>query len=263
MLTRYSAWINGQGLQDIDDSICILDIAEKDPDTEIIRAERSMGGGTRYIRTNRHSLSVVIRFAVRERDPARRAEVVDRIRTWARGGWLTISSKPGKRLRVVCEYLPMVDSALRWSDTLELTLTAYDVPWWEDERVDSISATSALNSTNDWQMAICYLHNAGNTATPISVEVTAMGDIDTLRLYVDETNRMAFRELDMHTGDVFRLEYNDLGIASYTVNGVSVMDKRTGNSQDNVTLAPGRGYINIQWAEQPFSARAWVRGRWL
>lgn len=263
MITRYSAWINNIGLQDIDDSIYIVDIVERDPDEEIIKAERSMSGGTRFIRVNRHSLSVVIRFAIRERNPARRSDIVSRIRGWAREGYLTTSDKPGKRLYVVCEYQPMLDSALRWNETLELTLTAYDVPWWEDERMDSGVAESVISATNEGQMAVCYLSNAGNAPAPTSVEVTAMGDIDTLRIYVDEQNRMKFENLDMHDGDVFTLTYDERGLASYKVNGISVMDKRTGNSQDNVMLSPGRGYVLVQWCESPFTVRASVRGRWL
>lgn len=262
MLTRYSAWINGQGLQDIDDSIYILDIVEKDPDAEIVRAERSMSGGTRYIRTNRHSLSVVIRFAVRERDPARRADVVSRVRAWAQRGWLTTSDKPGKRLYVVCEYLPMIDSAVRWAETLEMTLTAYDVPWWEDEQPDAVNGVSTYAGERG-ERCVLSICNRGTTDAPVSVQVTAQGNIDRLLVYMADDNSLAFESLGMKAGDVLSIAYDERGIVSLKVGDRSVMDKRRGVSSDNVMCPPGRRDMVVQWAESPFTVRASVRGRWL
>lgn len=260
MRTRYSAWINGQGLQDIDDSIYIVDIVEQEPDTEIMKTERSMGSGTHFLRVNRHSLTVVIRFAVRERDPARRASVVERIRGWAQSGYLTLSDKPGRRLYVVCDRFP-VGSSMRWADTLEISLTGYDVPWWEDEREETVTITPHLTS-NDLYSGNGAIFMPGYVSSPANAVMTAKGNVNSFRITRGDGRVIRFENLGMESGDVFTVSHDERGIVAFAVNGESVMDKRTASSDDELTLDPGNNKVYTH-GDGDYIARIYGRGRYL
>ena len=262
MKTRYNAWMNNIGLQDIDDSIYVVDIVERDPDEEIIKAERSMSGGTRFIRVNRHALSVVIRFVVREHDPARRADIVSRVRAWAKEGYLTTSDKPGKRLYVVCEYLPMVEGAMRWHETLELTLTAYDVPWWEDTSNNCCTIEPNVPSNGTTYIGSSTLYQPGTTEAPVDVTVTAKSAMDTFRIDASENKYYKLEGLGMKGGDVLTITHDERGINYFKVNGASVLKKRTADSQDNVVIPPGHTTLTVR-AGGPCKVVCSVRGRYL
>ncbi len=263
MITRYSVWIDNKGLQDIDPSIYITDIKEKEPKQSAVTASQAWGNGLRLLRMQRQSLSVVVRFAIRERDTARRRDICTRIRAWAQEGYLTTSDRPGQRLYVVCEKIPTVTSALKWTDEMEMTFTAYDVPWWEDAQANTATASSSLESEHNWHRAVCYVCNRGTADAPVTVQVTAQGAIDKLLVYRDERNKMAFDDLGMRAGDVFSISYDNRGIVSIKVNDRSVLDKRRGVSGDNFFCEPGRHSFVVQWGEAPFTVRAAVRGRYV
>lgn len=47
MNTRYSVWMDGKGPQDIDPTIYITDIKEKQPKQNMVTASQGLRGGTR------------------------------------------------------------------------------------------------------------------------------------------------------------------------------------------------------------------------
>lgn len=260
MRTRYCAWIDGQGLHDIDPSIFILDIVELDPDEEIIKAERSFGSGTRFDRVNRHSLSLRISFAIRERDITRRARIIDEVRRWAHEGYLTTNDRPGKRLYVSHCRLP-VASALKWADTLEIVATAYDVPWWEEITATKCEITPSLLSTGQYAGS-AQLYNPGTMTAPIECTIIPTKKMDMVRVGSGGQRFIRFEGLDAKAGDTITITHDERGLVQLSLNGESIMDKRTGDSRDEVPVDPGWSTITVR-GTAPFSATCTVRGRWL
>lgn len=56
MVTRYSAWLNGVGLQDLDEKIVIFDISESSPNLEMNTLRNGAFDGQRVLRQYRSSL---------------------------------------------------------------------------------------------------------------------------------------------------------------------------------------------------------------
>lgn len=264
MLTRYGVWLNNKGLADIDDSIYIVDIVQPDIDQQVIKAESSLGGGTRYIATRRFSLPVEIHFLVRERNIARRAEILDRIRGWAQPGYLTTTDHPGKRLYVVCSRLPSA-SAQRWTEELTMALTAYDVPYWEDER--PLSCTVHCEPYNMeasfTHQGTARLYQRGTAPAPMDATITANTALNKVRLVGGEAYKyLQFDNLGMKAGDVLTISHDERGILYAKVNGESVLHKRTTASQDDLMVKPGENTIKLR-ADNVCTAVCEVRGRWL
>lgn len=264
MLTRYGVWLNNKGLADIDDSIYIVDIVQPDIDQQVIKAESSLGGGTRYIATRRFSLPVEIHFLVRERNIARRAEILDRIRGWAQPGYLTTTEHPGKRLYVVCSRLPSA-SAQRWTEELTMALTAYDVPYWEDERPLSCTVHCEPYNTEAsfTHQGTARMYQRGTAPAPMDATITANAALNKVRLVGGEAYKyLQFDGLGMKAGDVLTISHDERGILYAKVNGESVLHKRTTASQDDLMVKPGENTITLR-ADNVCTAVCEVRGRWL
>lgn len=265
MVTRYGVWLNNKGLADIDDTIYIVDISEQEYDQQIIKAESSLGGGTRYIATRRFSLPIEIRFLIRERNIARRAEILSRIRGWAQPGYLTTTDKPGKRLHVVCSRFPVASSAQRWTEELTMALTAYDVPYWEDERPMSCTVRCEPYNpdANFTHQGTARLYQRGTAPAPMDAVITANAALDKVRLVGGEAYKyLQFDGLGMRAGDVLTISHDERGILYAKVNGESVLHKRTTASQDDLLVKPGENTITLR-ADNVCTAVCEVRGRYL
>lgn len=133
MKTHFSCQMNGIELGDIDERIAVVDIAEESPALALSTSGNAKYDGTRLIRRTRQHLTVEITLAILERDPARRSEIADKVAAWCQDGYLTVSYRPGQRLRCALAALPGMGSALKWAQELTIRYTAFDWPWWEDE----------------------------------------------------------------------------------------------------------------------------------
>ena len=265
MLTRYGVWLNNKGLADFDDSIYIVDIVQPDIDQQVIKAESSLGDGTRYIATRRFSLPVEIHFLVRERNIARRAEIIDRIRGWAaQPGYLTTTEQPGKRLYVVCSRFP-VGSAKRWTDELTMAMTAYDVPYWEAEMPLSctVHCVPYNPEANFTHQGTARLYQRGTAPAPMDAVITANEAVNTIRLVGGEAYKyLQFDDLGMKAGDVLTISHDERGILYARMNGESVLHKRTTASQDDLLVKPGENTITLR-SNATCTGVCEVRGRWL
>ena len=132
MRTRYDVYMDNLPLSAVDPAIYVTDVQETQPAYDTTAMARARGDGSRVTRRVRDSLQVRVYFAVRETDVGRRRDIIQRAAAWAMGGrYLAIGDRPGQRLRVVCDTLPSVTSALRWTQDLIMVFTAYAMPYWE------------------------------------------------------------------------------------------------------------------------------------
>lgn len=253
MRTRYRVWMNGQALDEIADSICITDIREKTPKMQAETCDRIGGMGTRLLRMARQSLSVAVRFAVREYDTARRREVLNKIRAWAKEGYLQTSDRPWLRLYVTCEKLPNADSALRWTDDVEMTLTAYDCPWWEED--------SPVQATYSGSAGSVVIANGGTAESVLDAAITCYGVVDSMRISTGG-RAFALSGLGMLHGDKVLIGHDQRGILSIrNGNGDSLMSHRTPESADDLVLSPGDNEI-LFTADASCTAVFSTRGRY-
>lgn len=262
MNTRYAIALNGVGLQDLDARILVTDIQESAPRVQRTTVANARYDGLRLIRQSRQSLSVTVTFLLREYDTARRKALCSDVCAWAAsGGWLTVSDRPGQRLRVHADGLPAVTSALRWTDPLTLTLTALEQPYWQDAcptalhkdiPAETLTTLSLLPMGNAPHCPLtCTLVNHGSSAAT------------TLTLNAGDT---VFRLADpalIAVNGTLAIDYDDQGMLRIRSGSTSMLHARSADSSDDLLLTPGHsGSVSIL-CDQPLTATLHTRGMYL
>ena len=243
MITRYSAWLDGLPLHEIDPTIYILDIQEDPAKMDISTATKAGGAGRFVVTRQRQTLSVTILFAIREQDVTRRKAIMQKVIAWAKGGkYLAINDRPDQRLRVEVDELPTVQSALRWTQDLSITFTAYAFPFWENTYHDSLTISDAAS------MSV-----AGDAdSAPVDVSITPSGNTVTVK-----ADRTTITLTDL-SGAV-EITHGDDGLLRVMSGGESILSHRTPESSDDLTATPGRvNDFSIEGGTATFR----VRGVW-
>lgn len=253
MKMRYACQMDGVELDSLAPSIYITDVVEAAPtlDTSYVGIAK---GGQRILRRLRTTSVVTVSFLIREYDVTRRKAVCQQVADWAQGTFLTINDRPGQRLRVVCSVLPVIRSALKWTDKLTMTFTAYEQPYWEDAIPNVARLTGSGNAD---------LRFAGNVKdVPLWAEVTAKDAVTRVSIAVNGQT-ITLEGLGMATGDVLRIGYDDHGLQYIRVNEASRLHCRTVDSADDLLLQPMQTNSISLTADGSVSAAFSVRGRWL
>ena len=257
MRTRYDVYMDNMPLSAVDPAIYVTDVQETQPAYDTTAMARARGDGARVTRRVRDSLQVRVYFAVRETDIDRRRDIIQRAAAWAMGGrYLSIGDRPGQRLRVVCDTLPSVTSALRWTQDLIMVFTAYAMPYWEADTPirASFTGTSGTATIRQAGTAPCFLEaEISNTsgATLTSLSLTADGQ------------KMAFEGLSLGAGKTLKIYYDENWILRAEVDGASVLAQRTADSADDLVLQPGKSTTVTIAASHAVSVTLKARGLWL
>lgn len=251
MKSHVDCALGGIRLSGVDDRICVLDVTEHAPVTDIALSP-VWGEGIRLLQNTRQKLEVTVRFAVLEEDPIRRSEVLQSVFTWAqKGGLLTVDHRPGQRLRVICTGWPGV-SADDWTAELTMTFSTVHTPWWED--------ANAVQATGGDIMTLAVPGTAPNAPVDAVVINTGSATITHLTLHCDLTE-MTFRNIVLPPGSIFSLMHRE-GAAVAWVDGESVLSCRTPVSDDQLLLPCGQTSTVYVSAETPLQATFSVRGRY-
>ena len=258
MSQRLQCFLDGVSLDSLDESIRLLDVREQ-PVLRLTTARRAEGGGSVLTDAARTALEVTISFGLYERSVLRRAALLEKVADWATGRTLTCTARPGRMLRVRCSGLPAMRSHLNWTEPLSLTLTAWAVPWWQDERPARIRQDSEETPEVEW-----YVPGTA-PETPVSCRVTNLSDetLTELTLGCGET-RAALDGLLLSAGDTVDLCVDADGMLSILDgSGGSVAKWRTADSDDLLLARCGaRNTLRVE-ADTRVSALWQARGRYL
>lgn len=232
-LTRYTCAINGQGLQDIDPTIFITDIQESAPKIKTQTVSNAIHDGLRLTRVQRQSLSVSVTFCIREYDTERRKAIADKVCEWAQDGWLTIGDRMWQRLLVTCDRLPVITSALKWTDHLTVGFTAYALPYWQA----MFPATVTFSGTN----GVVSITPDGTADCFLEAEVKAeAGTVDIVGLSANG-RFISFNGLGLTQGKTLSIGYDDANHLQYMrIGDTPVFSKRIRESADDLILHPKR-----------------------
>lgn len=252
MITRYGVWLNGQALHDADPALYVTDIQERVPVGNVALAAFAGRDGQHVLRRSRQALQVDIHIAIRDQDPARRKQALDRVKAWAAlGGWLSLSDRPDQRLYVEMDTPPTIGSSLQWTQDIIIPLMAYGVPYWEQAYPTTAAGAGASGE--------CTLFAPGNAPTCF------------LSFYARNTGSAALTTLTVQTGDT-AITLDGLSVApgetvsvSYDHTGLQQLpvDKRTADSADDLVLRCGVRSAVAWSADQPVDVMFETRGRWL
>lgn len=235
MMTRYEAWLNKKSLSAIDPAIYIRDIAYDATRFATTMSDKTGRDGQRVLDRHARSTSVVITIEIHEQDVARRQDVCSRVQAWAmHGGKLTTNDKRGQQLNVICDNPPVITSALKWTQTLKITFTAYEQPFWEDEYPRSVT----LNGSNVTKSL--YVPGIGAmTRVTADVKNVSGGVLNALTLKAGGST-FSFAGLALASGDALTVDYDENGLLRIRVGGVSKMHCRTAESDDDLLIETGK-----------------------
>lgn len=246
MITRYEAWKGGIPLSSIAPEIIITDIEENQPRLNIDSRSFPIGNGSRVLDVSRETLSVTLRFVVRAYDPADRQAIVSEIVKWAKtGNALEVSSRDGLYLECMLTNAPFVKNALKWTDPVTMTFTAYEVPFWQ-EKMPTKTVLSGISGS----VAIVP-RGTEKTVLEFSVKNTESSTLDTFQ--VNGLNE--------------QIRFENLGLSSGATINVSIengllmlpVGKRTPESNDFIFLNPNTAnnisFSSDKSAQVTFSAR--------
>ena len=256
---RFEAWMDGQPLSGLGPGVCLTDVLEPPPRLRASLAPLLNRDGARLTLLRREALRVTLCLALRARDPGERDALLDALLAWASGEQLALSTRPGRFLAVRFAALDAALSALRWTETLRLTFTACEIPFWQAEQPDALSLSGSgaegtlfLRGTADsWLEACVRAEDA--LVTELSL---ARGE-----------ERITLADIRLSAGDELRLGHDRadrLTLLRRAADGStdSLLQRLTPGSADDIRLSPGPNALSLR-ADAPVRARLTGRGRWL
>lgn len=269
MFLRFEATLNGGKFSSIAEEVLLRDIVEQPATEDVTLARRANRPGQRLSAKTRTALSVRLVYNIRSRDIARRAEVRDLVAKWARdGGMLEINTRPGKHLYVVADVPPALDSSLKWTQDLSLTLTAYEQPYWVDNIPAEAYVDTALKSdgSGDYTSSFASLTIGGTVDfVPVNCTVTNVGNTALTRVKIEVNNtHIELSGMSVDPGGVIMIEHVRGIVMIYNLmdSAVTYLYARTPQSSDELLGKVGYNNVNIE-SDSMVSVALYGAGWWL
>lgn len=269
----YDVSLGGVSVHSLADEIIVRDIVEKPAKMDMQTSKRALHAGTRVTNDIRRSLSVDVVYVIRTEDSERRAEIAGLIAGWVgSGGWLEISTRPGKRLYVRPSDFPSLGSSLRWTEDITMTLTAYEQPYWEDKDDVAVAITGAWSASHGMYHGANVINPAGNVEkVPLTAMLWNPGEdaaITHLKIVSDGTF-FEFEGLQLEPGGMFsslmEIAYTDDDVLTISdvMQDKSLLVNRTAESSDDLLVRCGKTSQIQVYADAPFQVNFFAKGRWL
>lgn len=248
MISRYEAYMDGIALSSLDPSIYVLNIQPGDNNPNIRTSKVAGRAGARVIKKSFESLPVTILFEIHEYDTVKRQAVCSKVKKWANGNTLSVSDRPGQKLRCVCEAYPKAN-AKEWTEAISMTFAGYNPPYWENENATIIKTTSSKKA---------YI--PGNAPeTLVSATVTVGASISSLTLTTGVKSLVL--TVSASQNDKIYVGYDENNILYIKKNSTSILGNRTGD--DDLTVPCGEFSTFSVTADGNVSAVYEARGCWL
>lgn len=229
---RLNAWINGAALRDIDNRIHVVNITENAPDQELTWADAPGRNGQRIMGRVRRSKQITIEFDIRELfNLADRAAIVDAVNAWARDGVLKASHRPHKQIRVLLTKPAELNGARDVTSSYTVEFTAAATPYWEAEEAVELHMTGASGGG--------ALEIPGSAEAKPEIYITPTGGtLNTLSVSFGFYT-MTFTGLGVSSGNTLAITHDDNGVLVIADPATSKLEKRTAESADDFSAAPG------------------------
>ena len=259
MTTRFDCSLNGVSLSGLDERICVTGILEKSPQRELTTLSLMNLEGERLLACRRKFIQVEITLALRERDPARRRALLALLPLGGDALWLTVSTRPGQRLRVVPEEGPDPDTD--WTADIRLVFRSVGDPRWEDIQVESLEASGTLPLT-------LTVPAGGNTAAvPEGLRITNTGNesISEMTLKTGSACQL-LTGLALAPGEELTASRDEWGFISLKIQGEEGTRHAdmclTGDSDEELAFSPEEDSLTVT-GDGTVTVTMELRRRWL
>lgn len=257
MRSRYQVVLNDVSLAEISPKIIILDVNHEAPEFRRTSSQLANRNGL-FIGNDQtvSGASVSVTFEIHEYSISKRQEICQSVVAWAiNGGVFQVNDRPNQRLICKCDKLPAVESVQKWTEEFTVVFTGYEHPLWED----LYPSTAVLSGTS----GNGSLYAPGNGMTSfVEVTVTPVSTVQNITLTVGNTS-ITLNGCGATTTEPIKISYDDLGFQSIKRGDVSIMDKRTGASSDDLVAQCGKPNDISFSASASVSVTFSVRGVWL
>jgi hypothetical protein len=244
MKLKRRAALNGVQLDEIDERILIQGIEPAAGKDSLTTVSLWGGSGSRVTGAHRDSLDIIVKFSLDIKRGAytERSEIFEKVMAWAAaGGWLTLTQKPGRKIRVICAQLPAEGDPLEWTNRYSITFRAHGVPYWQQESASQlrIAGTGSaarqfgVGGTAETVMDVSYKNTSG--ATVNQVDITCGG------------SAIHLRNLGVANGETLAIDHDDNGkrcVLRVRIQGTngswrSALSKRQPDSSNDLHVPPG------------------------
>ena len=250
-------WLNGIGIQDISRYVHLVDVIQYPPERDVQVEQRAKYHGLRYLGTTVEKRVIEVLFDVKVKDKTLRQIILDELLgTFDANGELQLQSRDGQYLNVVCTSAPAADSMRDYANTLTLEYTSYD-PFWKT--TDRATATRSLVAETQSELSITPAGNADQTFLEFTLENASGVTINEFNIGVNRYT-FSFTSLGLAAGKTLICAYDNEGYLTLTIDGTSVMNKRTGD--DDLLLNIGKTNTVAATAERAAALTLYARGLW-
>lgn len=230
MLTYFDAAIGGEWMSSLDENLLVIDVQESKKKS-ISTADKPFADGQRFIRSQRKTLSVAVRFVIAHADPSRRAYVLGLVQEWAhKGERLEVNYRENQFLLARCDDPPSLTSANVWTGEMTVVFTAYEFPFWlgHDEAAVTISGSGSISPGGTYDRIPCDVRITNKGSAPVTaVTVSA-----------NQTS-MSFEGISLPPGAALEITHSEQGILSAKIGEASVLARRTDTSSDDLLVSGG------------------------
>lgn len=251
------AYLNGVALTSLSPSIVLLDVEELPPEMDAQTQPRGQSDGMAVTLEHRRALKIRLKMEIHESNMARRKAICTKIAAWAsKSGRLTLSDRPGQALDVRCETLPVLSSALHWTQPVTLTLAALDFPYWRSDRAATVNSAGAT-----WHALT--LRPAGNAApVPLEAQIRNVSSSAVTAVTIaTPLGTFSFEGLALYPWQTLTVT-EIAGLPAALVDGSSVLRCRTPQSADRLRVSSGADNAITVSADQAVEVSLSARGAW-
>ncbi len=231
-MRRFDVYLNGQSLNSVYEAVYIIDVQENAPKLRVEAGDNAKYDGLRFLGRAVQTRTVTVIFAVRERNMARRAEIIDAVLDWVADGTLQVNYRPNQQLRVKYTDMPAGGSALQWADAVSVGFTAYD-PYWE--AVEPTTASLSTSGGTAKKTTLQPVGTADTTFLEFDIKNAGAGTMNTATISVNGRS-FSFTSLGLAVGQTLSVAYDQDGYLLIRIGNASAMNKRTGTSDDDLIL---------------------------
>lgn len=254
MLTYFDAAVNGEWLSGLDENLMVIDVQESEKKS-VTTADKPVSNGQRFIRSQRKTLSITVRFVIADADAFRRAYVLQLVQAWAQnGGRVEVNYRENQFLVARCDALPSLASANVWTGEMTVVFTAYEFPFWvgHDEAAVTISGSGSISPGGIYDRIPCDVRITNKGSAPITaVTVSA-----------NQTS-MTFEGISLPSGASMEITHSEQGILNAKIGDASVLANRTDTSSDDLLVSGGTNNSISVSSDGSVSAAFRARGVYL
>jgi len=259
MQLLHRAALNGNQLDEVDSRIIIKGIEENAGKESVTSAGLGGADGTRITGKRRDQTEVQVRFSVniRSNELQSRSDVFEAINAWAaKGGYLTLNYKNGRRLYVDEVVTPGAGDPYKRTNEYTITFRAHAVPYWQQD-----PATTATTGTGTSASGAIFV--SGSAKTVCDAELKNMsGAVINAATISAGGKTMSFSDLGLGANETLKISHNEKGILSIKIGNRSAMAKRTEGSADDLFVNPGNNSFSFS-AQRACQLTISCRGRFV